>query len=53
MNPSTEDRITGKIHEVTGSIKETAGGLTRNPDLEAEGRTESLGGYNPKEDRAD
>jgi len=44
MNPSTEDRTQGKIHEVKGSIKETVGKATSNPDLEAEGNTEKISG---------
>ena len=37
MNPSTNDQIEGKFHEVKGKIKETAGQVTKNPDLEDEG----------------
>ena len=44
MNPSTNDRIEGKFHEVKGKIKETAGQVTNNPDLESEGQVENLGG---------
>lgn len=40
MKPSTYDKATGKLHEVKGTIKEKAGQLTNNPDLEAEGRAE-------------
>ncbi len=40
MKPSTDDKTTGKIHEVKGTIKEKVGELTRNPDLEADGRAE-------------
>ena len=44
MKPSTKDQIKGKLHEVKGKVKEKAGQFTNNPDLEAEGRAEILGG---------
>jgi uncharacterized protein YjbJ (UPF0337 family) len=44
MNPSTEDRTEGKIHEVKGSIKEVVGKAVGNPDLEAAGNTEKISG---------
>jgi uncharacterized protein YjbJ (UPF0337 family) len=44
MKPSTDDKTTGKIHEVKGTIKEKVGELTRNPDLEADGRAEKNAG---------
>jgi uncharacterized protein YjbJ (UPF0337 family) len=44
MNPSTNDQIEGKLHEVKGKIKETAGRVANNPDLESEGKVENLGG---------
>jgi len=37
MKPSTENEITGKVHEVKGKIKEKVGQLTNDPDLEGEG----------------
>ena len=40
MKPSTKDEINGNIHEVKDAVKETAGKLTNNPDLEANGRAE-------------
>jgi len=40
MKPSTDDKATGKLHEVKGTIKEKVGEVTNNPDLEAEGRAE-------------
>jgi uncharacterized protein YjbJ (UPF0337 family) len=40
MKPSTEDKATGKLHEVKGTIKEKVGELTNNPDLETDGRAE-------------
>jgi uncharacterized protein YjbJ (UPF0337 family) len=44
MKPSTENEITGKFHEVKGKIKEKVGHLTNDPDLEAEGIGEKIGG---------
>jgi uncharacterized protein YjbJ (UPF0337 family) len=44
MNQSTNNQIEGAFHEVKGEIKATAGRVAGNPDLEAEGRAESLGG---------
>jgi uncharacterized protein YjbJ (UPF0337 family) len=44
MKPSTDDKTTGKIHEVKGTIKEKVGEIIRNRDLEAEGRAEKNAG---------
>jgi uncharacterized protein YjbJ (UPF0337 family) len=44
MKPSTKDQIEGMLHEVKGKAKETAGQVTNNPDLVAEGQAEKLGG---------
>ena len=44
MKPSTDDKTTGKLHEVKGTIKETVGQLTKNRDLEAEGKAEKNAG---------
>jgi uncharacterized protein YjbJ (UPF0337 family) len=44
MKPSTKDRIKGKFHEVKGKVKEKAGQLINNPDVESEGRSENLAG---------
>lgn len=44
MNPSTQDEIKGIAHEVKGKVKEKAGQVTNNPDLEAEGKAESIAG---------
>ena len=38
MKESTKDEARGKAHELKGKIKEKAGQLTNNPDLEAEGQ---------------
>ena len=44
MNSSTNDQATGKFHEVKGKVKELAGQIVNNPDLEDEGKAENLGG---------
>ncbi len=44
MKPSTDDKTTGKLHEVKGTIKQKVGELAKNPDLEAEGRAEKDAG---------
>ena len=44
MKPSTKDEIAGTAHEVKGKIKEKAGALTNDPDLEGEGIGEKIGG---------
>jgi uncharacterized protein YjbJ (UPF0337 family) len=40
MKPSTQDRTEGKLHEVTGKIKEKVGKATNDPNLEASGEAE-------------
>jgi len=44
MKPSTKDQIEGKLHEMKGKVKEKAGQVTNNPDLETEGQVEKLAG---------
>jgi uncharacterized protein YjbJ (UPF0337 family) len=44
MKTSTDDKTTGQLHEVKGTIKQTIGELTKNPDLEADGRAEKNAG---------
>jgi uncharacterized protein YjbJ (UPF0337 family) len=44
MKPSTDDKTTGKFHEVKGAIKQKAGEITKNPNLEADGRAEKNAG---------
>jgi uncharacterized protein YjbJ (UPF0337 family) len=44
MKSSTKDRIKGKLHEMKGKAKETAGQVASNPNLEAEGQSEKLAG---------
>ena len=44
MKPSTKDQIEGAIHEVKGKVKEKAGQVTNNPNLEDKGAAENLAG---------
>jgi uncharacterized protein YjbJ (UPF0337 family) len=40
MKLSSEDKTTGKLHEVKGTIKQKVGELADDPNLEADGRAE-------------
>jgi uncharacterized protein YjbJ (UPF0337 family) len=44
MKSGTRDETEGKWHQVKGKIKEIAGKVSMNPDLEAEGKEESITG---------
>lgn len=44
MNPSTKDEVEGELHDLKGKVKEKAGQLVNDPDLEAEGRAEQISG---------
>jgi len=44
MKSSTKDQAEGKFHKVKGKLKEIAGELTDNPELEAEGTAETIAG---------
>ena len=44
MKLSTDDKATGKLHEVKGAIKQKAGQITKNPNLEADGIVEKNAG---------
>jgi uncharacterized protein YjbJ (UPF0337 family) len=44
MRPSTNDKAKGKFHEVKGAVKEKLGRAANNPRMQAEGKTEKLGG---------
>jgi uncharacterized protein YjbJ (UPF0337 family) len=44
MKDSTKDKIEGAVHDAKGAVKEKIGRATNNPDLEAEGVDEKLGG---------
>ena len=44
MKRSTKDQAKGKFHKVKGTIKEIAGKVSMNPDLEGEGKDEKRAG---------
>ncbi len=44
MTPSTEDQMKGIAHQVKGTVKEKAGQVMHDRDLEAEGLGEKLAG---------
>ena len=44
MKPSARDEIKDKFHDVKGKVKEKAGRLANDPDLEAEGQAEKIAG---------
>ncbi|MGD0789335.1 MAG: CsbD family protein [Terracidiphilus sp.] len=44
MKLSTDDKASGKLHEVKGAIRQKAGELAKNPNLEADGRAEKNAG---------
>ena len=44
MKNSTKDKVQGAVHDAKGAIKEKIGRATNNPNLEAEGRHEKVGG---------
>jgi uncharacterized protein YjbJ (UPF0337 family) len=44
MKESTKDQVQGKFHEAKGKMKEKTGQITKDPNLEAEGTDEKIGG---------
>ncbi|MDQ1472261.1 MAG: hypothetical protein QOJ99_3741 [Bryobacterales bacterium] len=44
MKESTKDQIAGKLHEAKGAVKEKAGQLTNDPDLQDKGTAEKIDG---------
>jgi uncharacterized protein YjbJ (UPF0337 family) len=44
MKPSIKNEIVGKVHEIKGKIKEKAGHMTNDPDLEGKGIAEKIAG---------
>jgi len=44
MKSSTKDNAEGKMHQVKGTIKEVAGRIVGNKDLESEGKDENSDG---------
>ena len=44
MRSSTRDQVEGTFHAVKGTLKEAAGILSDDPNLEAEGNSEKIAG---------
>jgi uncharacterized protein YjbJ (UPF0337 family) len=44
MKSSTKDQVQGKFQEVKGTVKEVAGKLSNNPNLEVAGKGEKIAG---------
>ena len=44
MKDSTKDKVEGALHDAKGSVKEKIGRATNNPNLEAEGQGDKVGG---------
>ena len=44
MKDSTKDQVQGAAHELKGKVKEKAGQITNDPNLEAEGQDEKVAG---------
>jgi uncharacterized protein YjbJ (UPF0337 family) len=44
MKSSTKDQAEGRFHKVKGKIKEIAGKVSLNPDLDGEGKDEKMAG---------
>ena len=44
MKDSTKDKVEGALHDAKGTVKEKIGRVTNNPNLEAEGQDEKVGG---------
>jgi uncharacterized protein YjbJ (UPF0337 family) len=42
--PSTKDELEGNLHDLKGKVKEKAGRLVNDPDLEADGQAEKIAG---------
>ena len=44
MKSSTRDEAEGKLHQGKGKVKEVGGRAVNDPEMEAEGKVEKLGG---------
>jgi uncharacterized protein YjbJ (UPF0337 family) len=42
--PSTKDQLEGNLHNLKGKVKQKAGQLVNDPNLEAEGEAETIAG---------
>jgi len=41
---STKDELEGNLHDLKGKVKQKAGQLVNDPDLEAQGQAEKIAG---------
>jgi uncharacterized protein YjbJ (UPF0337 family) len=44
MKSSTKEQAEGTFHQIKGKVKEIAGELSDDPELEAEGKVEKIAG---------
>jgi len=44
MKSSMKDKVKGTFHDAKGKVKEMAGKITDNPELEAKGSAEKIAG---------
>jgi uncharacterized protein YjbJ (UPF0337 family) len=44
MDSSTKDQAEGTLHQLKGKVKQVAGVISNNPELEAEGIAERVAG---------
>jgi len=44
MKSSMKDKVEGTFHEAKGKVKEVAGEISDNPNLEAKGKSEKIAG---------
>jgi uncharacterized protein YjbJ (UPF0337 family) len=44
VKPSTKDELEGTLHNLKGKVKQEVGHAVNDPDLEAEGQAEKIGG---------
>ena len=49
MKEGMKDEVKGALHQAKGTVKEAAGKLTNDPNLEAEGTVEKYAGKAQKE----
>jgi uncharacterized protein YjbJ (UPF0337 family) len=42
--PSTKDQLEGNLHDLKGKVKQKAGQIVNDPNLEAEGEAEQIAG---------
>ena len=44
IKPSTKDEVEGNLHDLKGKVKQKAGQIVNDPNLEAEGEAEKIAG---------